>query len=272
MNQFHPLSEQAMTERLQTEVHSATVGDAVTVLEIRVPAAKAYETWLHHRREHPRTGWYPFVSPWGPMTFVAREAIGGPWSGGGPKSLAHALAQDPEEVVQEMVSLIRGWVLANWKGPPLALPFDMFEDTLAEHLAEHPEADRETRPCRFHSGSGSVAICFVRARHGYEVPALLPKAFETPNWNFSPDDDDHHEVLPAWHVAVLRSWNERFGAELYYAGRSRLEVLVARPPADRRAAARVAIEQFAYDFDGVQDPDIAGDGQVRSAVWSFWWD
>ncbi|MFE7531316.1 DUF4253 domain-containing protein, partial [Kitasatospora sp. NPDC057542] len=124
----------------------------------------------------------------------------------------------------------------------------------------------------FHSGSGSVSICFVQARHGYEVPALLPKAFETPNWNFSPDDDDHHELLPAWHVAVLRSWYERFGAELYYAGRSRLELLVARPPADRRTTARVAIEQFAYAFDGVQDPDIAGDGQVRSPVWSFWWD
>ncbi|MFE7530567.1 hypothetical protein ACFU7Y_33355, partial [Kitasatospora sp. NPDC057542] len=103
MNHHHALSERAMTEHLQTEVHSATVGDSVTVLEIRVPNEQAYETWLHHRREHARTGWYPFVSPLWSSDFADREAIGGPWSGGGPKSLAHALAQDPEEVVQEMV-------------------------------------------------------------------------------------------------------------------------------------------------------------------------
>ncbi|MFE4977976.1 DUF4253 domain-containing protein [Kitasatospora sp. NPDC056651] len=78
--------------------------------------------------------------------------------------------------------------------------------------------------------------------------------------------------MPAWHVAVLRSWYERFGAELYYAGSSRLELLVARPPTDRRTAARVAIEQYAYATDDIQDLEQAGDGQVRSHVWSFWWD
>ncbi|MFD0403712.1 DUF4253 domain-containing protein [Kitasatospora sp. NPDC127116] len=272
MNHLRALSEQAMTERLQAEVHSATVGDSVTVLEIRVPKAQAYETWLHHHREHTRTGWYPFVSPLWSSDFAAREAIGGPWSGGGPEGLARALAQDPEEVVQELVSAAREWNLADWEGPPMALPSDLFEETLAADLTEHPEADPHTRPGRFHSGSGNVSICFVQARHGYEVPALLPKAFETPNWNFSPLGDDHRQLLPAWHVAVLRSWYERFGAELYYAGSSCLELLVTHPPSDRLTAARVAIEQHAYAFDDIQDLEKAGDGQVRSHVWSFWWD
>nr|WP_307806448.1 DUF4253 domain-containing protein [Streptomyces sp. FH025] len=137
---------------------------------------------------------------------------------------------------------------------------------------EQPAAGRNNRPGRFHSGSDSASICFVRARHGYEVPALLPKAFETPNWNFSPYEDDHRQLLPALHVAVLRSWYERFGAELYYARSSCLELLVAHPPSDRHTAARVAIEQYAYAADDIQDLEQAGDGQVRSPVWSFWWD
>ena len=79
--------------------------------------------------------------------------------------------------------------------------------------------------------------------------------------------------LPArFHQAFLSSWYDRFGAEPYFVGADSLELWVPRPPLTAAEAARAAVEQYAYDFDLVGDTQLAGDGQVRSTHWNFWWD
>jgi hypothetical protein len=77
-------------------------------------------------------------------------------------------------------------------------------------------------------------------------------------------------VLPL--TAVLRSWEDRFGARLIDVGYADLRLFVERPPRTLEAAQRIAAEQvFLADdcIDGARDiPDIAV-RLVNAPVWTF---
>jgi hypothetical protein len=76
-------------------------------------------------------------------------------------------------------------------------------------------------------------------------------------------------------TAVLRSWEDRFGARLIDAGYDALRLLVERPPRTLQAAQRLAAEHvvLADDcIDGARDiPGIAA-RLVNAPIWTFWWD
>lgn len=76
-------------------------------------------------------------------------------------------------------------------------------------------------------------------------------------------------------IAMLRSWEDRFGARLIDVGFADVRLLVDRPPRTLEAAERLAAEQalLADDcIDGSRDvPDIAP-RLVNAPVWTFWWD
>jgi uncharacterized protein DUF4253 len=82
-------------------------------------------------------------------------------------------------------------------------------------------------------------------------------------------------------TAVLRSWEDRFGARLLAVGHAEFKLLAERPPRDLAAARRIAAEIFALgadEFFSGRDPsarqavrDIA-DGLRRSPIWGYWWD
>ncbi len=76
-------------------------------------------------------------------------------------------------------------------------------------------------------------------------------------------------------TAVLRSWEDRFGARLIDVGYADLRLLAERPPRTLEAARRLAAEQvvLADDcIDGARDiPGIAA-RLVGGPVWTFWWD
>jgi hypothetical protein len=77
-------------------------------------------------------------------------------------------------------------------------------------------------------------------------------------------------------VAVLRSWEQRFGARLIGLKPDALYLSVAAAPQDRAQATRVAYEHFALDADIV----FQGSGSFRDYadelidvnMWSLWWD
>lgn len=108
-------------------------------------------------------------------------------------------------------------------------------------------------------------VGLVEATAGWQVPALL-------SW----DGAANYDLGGAEHAAVLRRWAQRWGAELVTLSFDTMELLVARPPADDAEAALVAMEQYAYC------PDIVDQGvgslaalavrQVRAPSWLFWWD
>jgi len=111
------------------------------------------------------------------------------------------------------------------------------------------------------------ATCYIvilPARHGWEVPAYANWG----NWNANP--------APALHVAALKSWHDRYGAELVGMSGDVLNLRVARKPASREEALALAGEQYAYCADivdqGVDTISALAASLMNSRWWFFWWD
>ncbi|MFD3537093.1 DUF4253 domain-containing protein [Streptomyces sp. NPDC058664] len=118
------------------------------------------------------------------------------------------------------------------------------------------------------SFSGMRWINFVAARGGYEVPVLLPCLYNNQNWF----GHGGRFLTPLDDAALLRRWQEQWGAQLFFATGPYLELVVDRPPLDPQGAAQATTELFAYCGDTVQDAIRTGDGMARSTMWSLWWD
>ena len=97
-------------------------------------------------------------------------------------------------------------------------------------LMERPDEDA----VRALSGE-QVTIALVPAHGGWEVPALLA-------WSGA----ERHDIGGPEHLSILHFWHEVYGADLVGLGLERMECLVARPPEDARAAFELAVQQYAY--------------------------
>jgi hypothetical protein len=77
-------------------------------------------------------------------------------------------------------------------------------------------------------------------------------------------------------AAIMRSWEDRFGARVVGVGFADLYVSVAAPPATLGEALRVAAEHFAFCPDNIwQGPGTLTGYASRLAgtrAWEFWWD
>lgn len=83
-------------------------------------------------------------------------------------------------------------------------------------------------------------------------------------------------------AAVLRSWEERFGAYVVQIGFAEFELVVTRPPLDREQCLVLADEHYAFCPDNYAPQNLAEPvlftreeyaEQLRGArVWHFWWD
>jgi hypothetical protein len=77
--------------------------------------------------------------------------------------------------------------------------------------------------------------------------------------------------------ALLRSWEDRFGAQVVAVFGSELHVSVARPPVEAEHADLLALEHVLSTADNIVDdpptpfPEYARDLVGRTS-WSFWWD
>jgi Domain of unknown function (DUF4253) len=82
------------------------------------------------------------------------------------------------------------------------------------------------------------------------------------------------ESLPEL-TAVLRSWEDRFGARLIDIGYADLRLFVERPPRTLRAAQQLAAEQVVFGgqcLEATRDiPNLAA-RLVNGPIWTFWWD
>lgn len=107
-------------------------------------------------------------------------------------------------------------------------------------------------------------ILVVPARHGWEVPAYTSWGA----WNENPP--------PELHIAALRSWHQRFGAELVGMSTDVLDLRVTQRPANREDALALAREHFEYCPDIVyQGTDTLAPlaaSYMVSDWWYFWWD
>jgi hypothetical protein len=78
------------------------------------------------------------------------------------------------------------------------------------------------------------------------------------------------------HSAFFRDWQKRFGAVPIAMTHDVLEMHVSRPPQTPREAWDLALEQYAYCADivdqGTRSVDALAQGLWRSPYWYFWWD
>jgi hypothetical protein len=77
-------------------------------------------------------------------------------------------------------------------------------------------------------------------------------------------------------AAVLRSWEDRFGARLLRVGFAEIQLLAERPPRALRAAQHLAAEQFAFCDEcagtGLHDVSSITAHLLDSPIWTFWGD
>ena len=108
-----------------------------------------------------------------------------------------------------------------------------------------------------------VHIAIIPTGDGTAVPAFL----RVPVGNGCPE--------PAYHVAALRSWRDRFGAELVELSWNAITVRVSRRPSTQEDAMALAYEQYGYCNEAI------GEGYTVSRLaaslmandwWYFWWD
>ncbi|WP_160146261.1 DUF4253 domain-containing protein [Dictyobacter aurantiacus] len=110
-----------------------------------------------------------------------------------------------------------------------------------------------------------VPIALVPTTHFWEVPAYLP--VQGNEWDPS----------NAVQVAMMKYWNERWGAELVAMAPSTVEMRVLQPPTTWEDAFLLAKEQYIYAPD-VVDQWLRGNFAtlvktlLNGHVWLFWWD
>jgi len=77
-------------------------------------------------------------------------------------------------------------------------------------------------------------------------------------------------------AAVLRSWEDRFGARLLEVGFADIRLLVSRPPQTLEAAQPIAAEHFAFCDEaarmGLRGVSEIAPALVNNPFWDFWWD
>ncbi len=171
----------------------------------------------------------------------------------------NAVVPDPEEQGEDGEELIAPFG-RDWPG--LAEPPSPARDGPEPEAAARALADDLI-------GTGFLAgprLALVPAGRGADVPTAM-------GWC----GPGHHESDTARISAVLRSWEDRFGARLLALGFDELHVSVAAPPRTLAHALPVAAEHFAFAPDNIWQ----GAGSVRAYAeeavvgathWSFWWD
>ncbi|MDQ3034652.1 MAG: DUF4253 domain-containing protein [Myxococcota bacterium] len=256
-----------VTARAVLEAEGVEVSRIVTLLErdgtridgVVVHGSVAVDAWKALRAARDRSGRHPVI--------VGDEAA----------------LESLREVCADEAAAVPGEVLRRAAAID---PVAALGEHRAQHLDEsgaevpHEEWDEEDEriteeraaEMRFSAGrdvlSGEplpeVAIALLPTRDGWEAAAWLGFG----GWNECPPPEEH--------VALLRRWYERWGAEVVSMGRDVIEAHVEAPPKSVGEARALAEEHYAYA------PDIVDQGTgsierltaslVASQVWFFWWD
>jgi uncharacterized protein DUF4253 len=112
---------------------------------------------------------------------------------------------------------------------------------------------------------GSTPLGLAAASRGADVLAVM-------GWQGAVN----HNKWTAPLAAVVRSWEDRFGARVIRLGFNTLDLSVAAPPATTEHALHVAAEHWTFCPDNIlQGPGTLADyaEEIRGKnFWSFWWD
>lgn len=145
-------------------------------------------------------------------------------------------------------------------------PFSGQFPGLAARSGEQPDRDGALRAL---DSVPPARICLAAASRPADLLAVI-------GWNMT---DAWDSALPV--CAVLRSWEDRFGARLLQIGPgAEIRLLVDRPPRTTAAAQRIAAEQWAFCsawIDQDSEDELTAISEIaprllNAPIWGFWWD
>ncbi len=173
----------------------------------------------------------------------------------------HLWEDTPEHILKQGLKLdIEAWIQERIAEDP---EFYAVDDTVRGEVvwidALSPALDTLARKPK-----KAVFVGILPVRSSWEVPAYLKPG----GWNECPE--------PAVHVAMFHRWFERYRAQVTTITHDIIEFSVARPPQTKAEARALALEQFVYCGDIVQQGvGTLGNltvGLVKARNWYFWWD
>lgn len=246
------------TERVDVDalLASATVRgtlrDGREVQSVQVDPARAVLTWQALCAAHDRTGLWPFLAD--PPAKHPRPEV---WE--------HLLNDARTDERPPHDPDLFAALLAKTIGPD-----DDRDDEDRDELREALRCKQlvlHTRPANrtpWAQKTRQIGLCPADVG-GWEIPELI-------GW----EGALNYAVFGAEHAAVLKTWHDRYGAELMALTFDTIELRVPNPPTDPREVASVALEQVAYCpdavFQGAESITALAEQQVYSDTWSFWWD
>jgi hypothetical protein len=222
-----------------------------TVYSFSVPGKDALSTWRRLRQAAPGLGYWPVI--FGEPKRVTRVCgvIATEHADDPMETIRQANETDVQKYFQERAEEFSDeHYHGEWPGQPEKM--GMLDFTIPRKILP---------PCDFHE---SVVIGLIPVKHFWEVPAVLTFG----GWNDCPFAKDQ--------VAVLRYWNEIYGAELVGLSGDVMELEVPKKPSTKEEALKLAQEQYWFCYDIVQQgcetiENLAG-GLMTSKIWYFWWD
>jgi hypothetical protein len=236
---------------------------------LAVPRAQALSRWTTLRELVPLTGHWPVIG-W--------DRTCGPWESLGPQQIIDrgvGLDVDDWLASARAASAVAHGAAARALGPTGSAGsarqgYPPFAFRIHEH-ARFP----------FILPPSTAPIALVPVDAGWKVPAYLEITFSDA-WDTAPParlptgDRALDAVAPWGHIAMLKRWHERYGAELVAATSGQMELSVQHPPATYEAALALAGEQYVYCPDLVEQEvgslTALATLLVGSPVWRFWWD
>jgi hypothetical protein len=211
--------------------------------------------WGSLRAAYPETGLWPFVSSMTPLE-LAEHGRDITENGGGCHS---AGAVPPVDMFAERIR-----TLSLHAGIEDVDAGDATVDDLVETIRERAERVLGS-PGRSLSGEGPQWRYLMASDDaGLSIMETLRMPCAV-NWI---GDATGRGLEPADHVRIVRSWRDRFGAEVFSLDDKGMELLVPRPPTTWREVASVGLEQLAYSNGYDLDEFL---GQVPAGSWSFYW-
>ncbi|GHA97842.1 DUF4253 domain-containing protein [Streptomyces termitum] len=270
------MSSDSVVRFIEDRMASSGLTDPVGVTSVVLPGGarlsgftvrphQAEAVWRYWRALRPVTGWTPVVTTW-----TGHEKLGDLLRVEGAGSEA---APEPAGTGARVAATVRRIIEAVVAGTPEHDREEEREVTDPQRLVHHLRGPwgevLPGDPLAFtRRWSGRLTLLLAETEGGYQLPLFVPGLLHNTNSAASPTAVD---LSPRDHHAFLRHWYDRYGAEVFFINGTEVQLLVDRPPVDPLPAARLAVEHYAY-ADELMDVVELGDRQVRSDVWSFWWD
>jgi hypothetical protein len=237
-----------------------------TLWQSDAPVTGAVELWARCRQHEDVTGLRPVLSGWPIDPQPARDPA---------EIAAYQLEPHLEAFWRSYRELQLSGQLAPVNLPDDVEPWDPDPGPPYEQwpglapavgTAEGPDPDQVPRLVLAGllagpRGLGDPYLVLVPAARSADIPAVMA-------W----DADVPHVQLSA----MLRSWEDRFGARVVAFRDACIYVSVDRPPRTLAHAAHVALEHYLTGADNINEDRPTFPGYAASLIgarlWSFWWD